>query len=85
VESDACGGWERSGAGAVREAIVLYEEVLRVTPNMFEAHNNPGINLARTGRIDRAIGHFRQALLLRPGDRGALGNLNLALGMKRGK
>ncbi len=43
------------------------------------AHNNLGTTLARQGKVDEAIVHFRKALDLNRGDAGAEANLGGAL------
>jgi len=52
---------------------------LRIDPGYAEAHNNLGIALARKGRIEDAVVHFREALRIRPDFVGAHNNLKKAL------
>jgi Flp pilus assembly protein TadD len=52
--------------GRNEEAIGNYEQVVKVQPDNFEAHNNLAALLARAGRVTEAIGHFEQAVRLKP-------------------
>ena len=49
-------------------------------PDYAEAQNHLGVLLARQGRIEAAIGRFREALRIRPDYREAGKNLENALG-----
>jgi cytochrome c-type biogenesis protein CcmH/NrfG len=40
--------------------------VLRLKPDDAEAHYNLGLALAQTGKIAEAIGHWEQALRIKP-------------------
>jgi tetratricopeptide (TPR) repeat protein len=66
------------------EAILCYEQALRMCEKLPEVHANLGIALAEQGKLDEAIGHWRRALELRPGFAHALSNLGVAL-TKQGK
>jgi tetratricopeptide (TPR) repeat protein len=55
-------------SGKVPEAIVQYEQALRIMPDYAEAHENLGGALARLGRTQEAMGHWEQALKIRPDD-----------------
>jgi tetratricopeptide (TPR) repeat protein len=48
------------------EAQAAYEQVLKLDPNLAEAHSNLGLALFMEGRYEDAIPHFRKALELNP-------------------
>lgn len=52
------GTWANSGT--------LFENAIRLDPHNFMAHANLGVELARQGRLDRAIRHMRIALTNAP-------------------
>jgi len=56
-----------------RAALIIREESA-------EAHNNLGVALASTGRIDEAAVHFNRAVALDPGFSQARANLSKATG-----
>ena len=60
----------------------LYWHALAVTENNYLAHHNLGIALFKKGRIDEAIGQYREALRLEPDYAEAHYNLGAALGAK---
>jgi tetratricopeptide (TPR) repeat protein len=64
--------------GDVRRAEAALGESLLLNPNSAEAHNNLGIALASSGRLDEAVGHWRRALEIKPGFADAEKNLQLA-------
>ncbi len=64
--------------GDVRRAEAALGESLLLNPNSAEAHNNLGIALASSGRLDEAVGHWRRALEIKPGFADAEKNLRLA-------
>ncbi len=39
---------------------------MQINPGYAEAHNNLGIALARKGKIEDAVAHFREALRIKP-------------------
>ncbi|MGA2603444.1 MAG: tetratricopeptide repeat protein [Verrucomicrobiia bacterium] len=65
--------------GKVPEAIVHYEQALRLNPDYAEAHNNLGNALLQTGKIGEAIPQCEQALRIRPDYAEAHNNLGIAL------
>jgi tetratricopeptide (TPR) repeat protein len=67
-------------AGRLPEAIVQYEQALRIKPDSTDAHNNLGVALAQTGKIEEAIAHFEQTLRIKPDYAEAHYNLGVALG-----
>ncbi len=66
-------------AGRVPEAIVQYEQALRINPDLAEAHNNLGNLLMRSGRMPEAREHLEQALRIDPNLAEADNNLGTAL------
>ena len=66
-------------AGRVPEAIVQYEQALRIKPDLAEAHNNLGNLLMRSGRMPEAREHLEQALRIDPGLAEAHNNLGTVL------
>jgi Flp pilus assembly protein TadD len=52
--------------GRPAEAIVQYEQALRVKPDFAQAHYGLGVALARVGRLPEAIVQYEQALRIRP-------------------
>lgn len=68
--------------GREQEAVNMLQELLRNFPEDVRGHNNYGLILMRQGEVDRAIGHFRAALKVKPGFHPARMNLNRALQMK---
>ncbi|MGO9243200.1 MAG: tetratricopeptide repeat protein [Verrucomicrobiia bacterium] len=66
-------------AGRVPEAIVQYEQALRINPDLAEAHNNLGNLLMRSGRMPEAREHLERALRIDPNLAEAHNNLGTAL------
>ena len=66
--------------GQVSEAIQIYEEVLRISPDFAQAHNNLGAALEKAGRLQEAMGQYEQALRIKPDYTLAHYNLGVALG-----
>jgi tetratricopeptide (TPR) repeat protein len=62
-----------------RDAETLYRVTLAKNPKADLAHNNLGLLLFQTGRTEEAIGHFQQAVELRPASAHAHNNLANAL------
>jgi protein O-GlcNAc transferase len=60
------------------EAIVHYNEALRILPNFAEAHNNMGSALAGQGKLQEAIAHYAEALRIDPDYVKARNNLTRA-------
>jgi tetratricopeptide (TPR) repeat protein len=65
--------------GRVQEAIIQFEQALRIEPDYAEAHSNLGLALGQTGQLQEAIRQFEQALLIQPDDIGVRCNLAIAL------
>ena len=66
--------------GKEQEAMVQWEQALRINPDYTEAHYNLGIILGQAGRVQEAIGHFEQALRVKPDDAEMNCQLGLAMG-----
>ena len=66
--------WRQGGVYADLET--LWRETLKKIAGAWIAHNNLANILKERGQLDQAIGHYRQALLLKPGS--AQIHLNLA-------
>lgn len=62
-----------------RDSISLNRHAIAVTRDNDVAHGNLGAALARRGRTDEAIVHYREALRINPGDAESLANLAFAL------
>ena len=69
----------RHQAGALAEAVALYEQALSHDPNVPEALSNLGLALKDLGRPDAAVARYEQALALKPDVPEVLSNLGLAL------
>jgi tetratricopeptide (TPR) repeat protein len=65
--------------GRMPEAIVPYEQALRIKPDDAEAHCNLAVALLAVGRVPEAIGHWEQTLRIKPDQDVALDNLGVAL------
>jgi tetratricopeptide (TPR) repeat protein len=65
--------------GSLDEAMVHYQEALKINPNSPEAHNNFGNDLRQTGKVDEAIAHYQKALQIKPDNAEAHYNLGIAL------
>ena len=69
--------WRQSGI--YRDVFVLYETTIAGNPTCWMAHNNLGIALAKAGRKEEAIAHFRQSLQINPDNVEAESNLGSEL------
>jgi len=61
------------------EAVLQFEEALKIQPLHFQAHNDLGIVLARLGRTDDALAHFEESVRVKPENAEAHFNLARAL------
>jgi tetratricopeptide (TPR) repeat protein len=61
-----------------KRAIELFEAVLKLDPNMVEAHFNLGVCYRARGDVEKQILHFREAVRLKPDMPDAHYNLGLA-------
>lgn len=62
--------------GRTNEALVQYQEALRIDPNRPAVHNNIANVLSTMGQREQALTHYQEALRLQPG--APLAHLNLA-------
>jgi tetratricopeptide (TPR) repeat protein len=62
-------------AGELEGAAGCYEQALRITPDLAEAHNNLGAILVVRGAVEEGIAHYRQALRIKADYAEAHGNL----------
>jgi hypothetical protein len=76
---------ERGSPPDLDEAIKLFYAALKTNPRSELLHNYLGAALMRTGRLDAAISHFREALRLYPDLAEAQRNLDDALAVKASK
>ena len=68
--------------GELEEAVGYYRQALQINPDLEEAHNNLGVDLADRGQLEEAMGHFRHALRINPDFAKAHYNLAVALAMR---
>jgi tetratricopeptide (TPR) repeat protein len=64
--------------GKVDDAIIQFQEALRINPLPANIHNNLGIALYQKGRVDASVAEFQKALQLDPDDAKAHNNLGKA-------
>jgi tetratricopeptide (TPR) repeat protein len=62
----ALGGLSWRRLGDYRSVLAIWTDTVAKAPRSPTAHNNLGMALAVAGRVDEALGHFRQALALDP-------------------
>jgi hypothetical protein len=67
----------------LEESLKYFEQALKIDPNHVSSHNNMGITLARLGKLDRAIEHFKIAIRLRPDNQTYRQNLARAEALKK--
>jgi Flp pilus assembly protein TadD len=67
-----------AAAGRVGDAILHYEEALRLEPD-YREHHKLALALAQTGRLNEALEHFEAALRLKPDFAEAHDNYGVAL------
>ncbi len=73
----AVAAWQRSSLFG--NPITLFQDSLTTNPDSWLAHINAGLALDKAGRIEDAIGHFRQAIQLQPAFAEGYNNLGLEL------
>jgi Flp pilus assembly protein TadD len=61
------------------ESIPCLSRAVMIRPDSAKARNSLGVSLASRGKIAEAVGHFREALRLDPGNVQARANLEDAL------
>ena len=66
-------------ASVYGDAETLWRDTLAKNPNAWLAHNNLGDALVQAGRVQEAIGHYEQALRIKPDYAEAHYNLGIAL------
>ena len=66
-------------SGRTEEAVVRYEDALRLNPNA-QAHYNLGVALAAEGRLAEAVAQYGEALRLKPDDPNFYYNRGVAQG-----
>ena len=64
-------------SGHLVEAVALFEEAVRVTPDDADLHRNLGLALWQQGRLEAAGPHLDRAVALKPGDESSRGLLAL--------
>jgi tetratricopeptide (TPR) repeat protein len=65
--------------GRAPEAIIEYEQAVRIKPDYVEAQYNLGLTLLEGGRAPEALEHFQQAIRIKPDFADAHLNLGVAL------
>ncbi len=61
-------GQEALKSGKPQEAIVYFQEALKLDPRSVEAHTSVGLALVKAGKLEQAKGHLLEAAKLKPGD-----------------
>jgi protein O-mannosyl-transferase len=75
----ACLTWRQTAFW--RNTETLWTHALEINPNSSFAHYNLARYIARSGRYDEAMRHYREALAIRPDDADSHNNLGLLLAM----
>ena len=60
-------------------ALTIWQDTVEKCPNNPRAHENAGLSLVQSGRLQEAIGHFERALRIKPNQAEAHNNLGAAL------
>jgi len=82
AQPDSGFGWKLLGAAVGlqgRDAVAILSRAAELSPEDAEAHNNLGVALYETGRVEDAIRAYRAALKIRPKYASPYGNLGNAL------
>jgi tetratricopeptide (TPR) repeat protein len=66
--------------GQTNEAMIQFQEAIRIKSSYAPAHFNLGLILFNQGHTDEAISQYQEAILLKPDDADTHYNLGLALG-----
>jgi protein O-mannosyl-transferase len=66
-------------SGIYRDIETLWLTTIRKNPTAWMAHNNLGAFFLKKGQLDDAIGHFTQAIEIKPDEASVLDNLGSAL------
>ena len=77
-----CMAVTRQQLGYWKDSETLFRHALEVTENNHIAHYNLGLALDMKGQLDEAMGHYQEALRLKPDYADAHNNLGIALGRK---
>lgn len=64
--------------GVWKNSFTLFDQAIAVTKNNYVAHDNRGLHLYKSGRIDEAMQDYRAALAINPGYLNANNNLGHA-------
>jgi tetratricopeptide (TPR) repeat protein len=72
-------GFRLAQVGRVQEAIIQFEQALRLKPDYAEVHNNLGSVLRQAGKLEEAIEQYKQALRIEPDYADAHNNLGITL------
>lgn len=67
--------------GVYRDTTTLFEHNLEINERSWMAHNNLGIALGKTGKLDESRKHFERAIELNPKYARAQNNLGMVLGL----
>jgi tetratricopeptide (TPR) repeat protein len=68
---------DMASGGRIQDAVRIYEEIVQLDPNSFEALNNLGVIYSHMGDYKRAAGAYEHALAVRPGSFPVLMNLGI--------
>jgi tetratricopeptide (TPR) repeat protein len=60
---------------SMKEAIDSLQKAISLNPYYVNAYNRLGVIMTRQGRLEEALGYFRDVLLIKPGDAVAIQNL----------
>ena len=52
--------------GNANDAASHYQEALQQNPNEAKIHHNLGINMKRAGKLEQALGYYKNAMDLEP-------------------
>jgi tetratricopeptide (TPR) repeat protein len=74
-----CAGRTWQQLGVWQNSFTLFDHAIRVTEKNYLAHDNRGLHLYKTGRIDEAMADYRQSLAINPAYMNANNNLGHAL------
>ena len=61
-------GYALKQQGRLKEALVHYQQTVRIDPEFFEAYNNIGNIYMILGKFDKAIENYNMSLKIKPGN-----------------